>query len=98
MDLMVIFHCALDLHFMLQHTGTYHAFMYDVLGMRLNCMIISMRKGARQWPRCGREQQRGVQTFDPDEGDESWREHASLLFPMVAFPCHTDRPVAPYGS
>lgn len=83
--LLVIVDRALDLPVMLHHTWTYQALAHDVLGMTLNRVTVNMREGTDGADGGGGGGGAGGRrTFDLDQSDAFWTEHAGLPFPMVA--------------
>eukprot|EP00747_Dinoflagellata_sp_TGD_P126979 gnl/TRDRNA2_/TRDRNA2_174346_c0_seq1.p1 gnl/TRDRNA2_/TRDRNA2_174346_c0~~gnl/TRDRNA2_/TRDRNA2_174346_c0_seq1.p1 ORF type:complete len:380 (+),score=81.55 gnl/TRDRNA2_/TRDRNA2_174346_c0_seq1:139-1278(+) len=72
----------MDLITMLHHTWTYQAMAHDVLGMRLNRLTVPVDSdGTGAAPPKPR-------SYDVDEGDSFWVQHAGEPFPAVAEAVH----------
>jgi len=64
-----------DLVTMLNHTWTYQAMAHDILNLRLNKLSVSVDGGDGSAPK--------MKSYDVDENDSFWAEHAGEPFPNL---------------
>lgn len=69
--LLIVERCV-DLVTLLEHPSTYNALCHDLLGMKLNRLLINLKDGE------------GRKDFSIDHDDWFWKENSGLLFPTVA--------------